>query len=97
MKKRRRYSQEFKLEAVRRAREGGRTSAEVAMELGIRADMVRRWARELERDAEDAFRGSGRLRAEEDEVQRLKRRLTRVEQERDILKKAVAIFSGRRQ
>ena len=94
--RRRKYSQEFKVEAVRLAREGGRTSRDVAEDLGIRADMLRRWVRELELDGDDAFRGSGKLRFDEDELQQLKRELARVKEERDILKKAVAIFSGQK-
>ena len=93
MNRRRKYSEEFKVEAVRLARESGRTSKDVAEDLGIRADMLRRWVRELELDGEDAFRGSGNLRSDEDELRRVKRELSRVKEERDILKKAVAIFS----
>jgi transposase len=94
--RRRKYSQEFKVEAVRLAREGGRTSSDVAEDLGIRADMLRRWARELELDGNEAFRGSGVLRSDEDELRRVKRELARVKEERDILKKAVAIFSDQK-
>jgi transposase len=94
--RRRKYSQEFKVEAVRLAREDGRTSSEVAEDLGIRADMLRRWARELELEEDDAFRGSGNLKSDEDELRQIKRELARVKEERDILKKAVAIFSDQK-
>jgi transposase len=94
--RRRKFSQEFKKEAVRLAREDGRSSKEVAEDLGIRADMLRRWVREFEIEREDAFRGSGVLRSEEDELRRVKRELARVKEERDILKKAVAIFSDKK-
>ncbi len=94
--RRRKFSEEFKVEAVRLAREDGRTSNEIAEELGIRADMLRRWVRELELDGGDAFRGSGTLKTEEDKIRKLKRELHRVRQERDILKKAVAIFSDQK-
>ena len=93
MNRRRKYSEEFKIEAVRLARESGRTSKDVSDDLGIRADMLRRWVRELEIEGGDAFRGSGYLRTDEDELRRVKRELARVKEERDILKKAVAIFS----
>lgn len=96
MNRRRKYSQEFKVEAVRLAREDGRTSQDVAEDLGIRADMLRRWVRELEIEGEDAFRGSGVLRTDEDELRSVKRELARVKEERDILKKAVAIFSDQK-
>ena len=96
MNRRRKYSEEFKVEAVRLAREDGRTSSEVAEDLGIRADMLRRWARELEFEGDDAFRGSGNLKSDEDELRQIKRELARVKEERDILKKAVAIFSDQK-
>ena len=96
MNRRRKFSQEFKKESVGLAREDGRTSKEVAEDLGIRADMLRRWVREFEIEREDAFRGSGVLRSEEDELRRVKRELARVKEERDILKKAVAIFSDKK-
>ena len=96
MNRRRKYSEEFKVEAVRLAREDGRTSSEVAEDLGIRADMLRRWARELELEGDDAFRGSGNLKSDEDELRQIKRELARVKEERDILKKAVAIFSDQK-
>ncbi len=96
MKRRKKFSQEFKIEAVRLAREDGRASSEIAEDLGIRADMLRRWVREMELDGGDAFRGSGNLKTEEDELRKLKRELHRVRQERDILKKAVAIFSDQK-
>lgn len=93
VKKRRKYSKEFKIEAVRLARQSDEDSVSVASDLGIRPDMLRRWVRELEKEKEDAFRGSGNPREEEGEIRRLKRELARVKEERDILKKAVAIFS----
>ncbi len=96
MKSRKRYSKEFKKEAVRLVMESDRPTEQVARELGIRSDMLRRWKREQERDEEDAFRGSGRLKTEEEEVRQLKRELARVREERDILKKAVVIFSDRK-
>ncbi len=78
------------------ARESDSTASVVAGDLGIRGDMLRRWAAEIGRDQEDAFRGSGQIKIEEDELRQLKRELDRVKQERDILKKAVAIFSDRK-
>ena len=96
MEKRRKYSKEFKQEAVRLARESEEPASEIARGLGIRGDMLRRWVAELERDEEDAFRGSGQMRSEEEQIRRLRRELDRVKQERDILKKAVAIFSDQK-
>ena len=85
---RRRFSDEFKREAVRLAYESGRKAAEVARELDVRADLIRRWRNEQ--------LGGGRkvpLSEEATEVKRLQRELSRVREEREILKKALAIIS----
>jgi len=87
--KRRRFSQEFKQEAVRLAYESGRRLADVSRELDVRPDMIRRWRKQL------SVTGS-RASEEELEVRRLRRELREVREERDILKKALAIFSDRR-
>jgi transposase len=90
---RRKFSREFKIEAVRLVREGGQTIAETARELEINANLLGRWKRELTDDGEQAFPGKGRMKPLEDEVRRLQRELKRVRQERDFLKKATAFFA----
>lgn len=95
MGKRRRFSQEFKFEAVSMVVDQGRDLYEVADELGIRSDMLRKWKRKFEEDGSDAFPGSGRLKPEDEELRRLRREVKRLRIERDILKKAVAICSDR--
>jgi len=92
--KRRKFSREFKLEAVRMVTTGGHGLAVVARDLEIRPDMLHRWKRELEGDPIQAFPGQGHQKPEEEELRRLGRELDRVKEERDILKKALAIFSG---
>ena len=92
--KRRRFKREFKLEAVRMVVEGGHRVTEVARDLELRPDMLRRWQREFEGDQQQAFPGQGHLKPDEEEMRRLRRELERVREERDILKKALAIFSG---
>jgi len=92
---RRKFSREFKLEAVRMVTEGGHELIQVARDLDLRPDMLRRWKAQLSKDPKHAFPGHGRLKAPEDEVRQLKRELQRVRQEREILKKALAIFSDR--
>lgn len=92
---RRQFSREFKVEAVRLVTEGGRAAEQVARELGVRSDMIRRWRRELEASGETSFPGSGRLPAPDEELRRLRRELAQVREEREILKKALAIFSDR--
>jgi transposase len=88
--KRRQFSQEFKREAVRRAFSGDRPVAEVARELDVRPDMLRRWRRKL------SGAPVGPQSEADREVTRLRRELRDVREERDILKKALAIFSDRR-
>ncbi len=90
--KRRRYTDEFKSEAVRLVRESGRPVAQVARELGISDNVLYRWAGE-ERQAQS--RGSTRqaVRAEAEELARVRRELECVTKERDFLKKAAAFFA----
>ena len=91
-KTRRGFSDEFKREAVRLAYESGRRLADVARELDVRPDLIRRWRKKLAGGQE------GRApTTEEQEIRRLQGELSRVREERDILKKALAIFSDRRQ
>ncbi len=91
MGKRRRFDREFKRQAVRLASEEGQSMGQVARDLEIRPEMLRRWKKLFEADGERAFPGEGRARDEE--LVRLRRELRRVTEEREILKKAVAIFS----
>ena len=88
MSRRKRYSAEFKRESLRRANEPGVTDVLVAEELGISARQLRRWRDAVKHDGENAFPGQGKSRDEE--VTQLKRKLAKVEQERDFLKEAAA-------
>lgn len=87
----RRYSSEFKLEAIRRANEEGLTDRAVCDELGISTRQFRRWRDEIEVLGKDAFPGKGQTRDEE--VTALKRELAKVKKERDFLKEAAAYFA----
>ena len=89
----RKYDLEFKLEAVRMAAEPGVTNRSVERRLGIGQGVLSRWKRELNRDGQEAFAGKGRLKPQDEEMRRRKRECERLRRERDILKKAVAIFS----
>lgn len=93
MKRRRRYENEFKLEAVRLVEEGGRPVADVAFDLDIHPNTLYRWWLERRQDGEEAFPGNGQMKAGEAEVRRLERELQRVREERDILKKAITFFA----
>ena len=91
MSRRKRYSAEFKREALKRANEEGVTDVLVAEELGINARQLRRWREATRRDGDKAFPGQGNAR--DKEIMLLKRKLAKVEQERDFLKDAAAYFA----
>ncbi len=90
------YTAEFKREAVRLVQTSGKSIAQVARELGISDTSIHQWRKELAEHGSQAFPGSGHQTAQEEEVRQLKRELEIVKQERDILKKAVGIFSRER-
>ena len=92
-KKRKIYTREFKLEAVRLITEKGYSIAEASRNLGVEYSVLRRWKRQLADDPKNAFPGKGRLKGPDEELRRLKRELERVKEERDILKKALAYFA----
>jgi transposase len=92
-KKRKSYSREFKIEAVRLITEKGYSIAEASRNLGIDYSVLRRWKQQLAGDPQNAFPGKGKLKAPEEELRQLKRKLERVTEERDILKKALAYFA----
>ena len=90
---RKRYSKEFKLEAVKRILETGQTQSSVARELGISESMVGRWVAQYRGKGEVAFPGSGNLTPAQEEIRRLQRENHQLKQERDILKKAITFFA----
>jgi transposase len=89
---RRRFSKEFKLEVVRQLA-SGRRQADVARELGVNAQVIRRWQGQVKIDPGTAFPGNGRRAREEDELQRLRQEVVQLRAERDFLKKAAAFFA----
>lgn len=93
-RERRQFDREFKLMAVNLCHSGKSTKG-VAEELDIRPDIVRRWRRELEQHGEGSFSGHGNMNitTEQQEILQLKKELREAQTERDILKKAVSIFS----
>ena len=89
MREQRKFTNEFKLEAVKLAESGDRPIAQVARELGVNETTLYRWMNRYGQRA-----GAGRITPEEhEELIRLRREVRRVTEERDILKKAVSIFS----
>ena len=92
-KRRKKYERQFKIDAVSMVINGERSVAEVARDLGITADALYRWKRELSREKTEAFPGKGRLGPQEEELRRLRRELEQVKEDREILKKALGFFS----
>jgi transposase len=93
VRKRRSYSREFKIEAVALVTKGGLSISHAARDLGISQTVLGRWKKQFEADPEQAFPGKGKLKPQDEELARLRRELAIVREERDILKKAVGIFS----
>ncbi len=90
---RRKYDREFKEDAIRLIVDGGRTVREVARDLGIHENMLHRWKQEYLQDKEHSFPGKGNMKPQEEEIFKLKRKIADLEEDRAILKKALAIFS----
>jgi transposase len=88
---RKQYWVEFKREAVQLIADKKLSVAQAARDLGLSQNMLGRWKKQLESDSERAFPGQGQPRDEE--LARLRREVEVLRQERDILKKAVGIFS----
>ena len=91
--KRRVYTREFKLEAVKLITEKGYSIAEASRNLGIDYSVLRRWKMQMASDSQHAFPGKGHLKPQDEELRRLKHEIHRVKEERDILKKALAYFA----
>ena len=92
-KKKKSYSRDFKLEAVRLITEKGYSIAEASRNLGVEYSILRRWKQQLSSDPSNAFPGKGRRKAPDEEMRRLKRELDRVKEGCDILKKVLAYFA----
>ena len=93
MTKRKKYSKEFKLDAIALVVEQKYSQTEAARNLGINPNMLGRWIREADNDDGHAFRGNGKLTPEQEEIRTLKAQVKRLEMEREILKKATVFFA----
>ena len=91
MQQRRKYSEEFKREAVGLTRLPGANVSQIARDLGIRANQLHRWRKALELSGKRAFPGNGVAR--DHELLALKVELARVKKERDFLRDAAAFFA----
>ena len=92
-RKRNKYPREFKLEAVKQLDSGEYTLSELARRLGVRASDLCTWQKEVRELKQGRLSGNGRRSGAAAEVERLRRELEQVKEERDILKKAMAFFA----
>ena len=93
-KRRKNHNREFKLEAVRRSNEFGKSIAEVARELDIRENELHEWRHQVSQKADQAFPGAGRKSPNtNNELALLKKENARLREERDILKKSLIFFA----
>jgi len=93
MKEKKKYSKEFKLDAISLVKDQGYTRIEAAKSLGIDRQLIGRWIKEEETEGEESFRGQGKLSPEQLEIRRLKEENKRLKMEKEILKKAAAFFA----
>jgi transposase len=90
---RKKYTKEFKLEALKLVETSGKPIAVIERELGLSSGCIRNWQERLTRKGKNAFPGNGRLAEDEARIRQLERELAILRQERDILKKAIAVLS----
>ena len=93
MKVRKKYSKEFKLDAISLVNEQGYNNSEAARNLGISPSLLGKWIREAEKGDGLAFRGNGKLTPEQLEIRQLKEENRKLKMEREILKKATVFFA----
>jgi len=89
----RNYDREFKINSIKLYRESQKSMPQICKDLGIPVSTFNGWLKEFEAHGEESFPGSGKLKLCNEELYRLKKQLAEVTMERDILKKAIAIFS----
>ncbi len=93
MSRRKRYSKEFKLDAVSLVLDQGYSRAEAARSLGLNSNMLGRWVSEQLTDGGQAFRGNGKLTPEQEEIRKLRSQVKNLKMEKEILKKATVFFA----
>ena len=93
VKKRRAFTRDFKIEAVRLVEAEDRPVKEVAEQLGIHPGLLYQWRRAIMTEPDDAFPGKGKVMSRDEELRRLRRENARLREEREILKKAITFFA----
>ncbi len=92
-KNRKTYTSEFKLEALRLVETSGKSKAQLERELGLSSGLLSHWQQQMQEEGLNAFPGHGKRTPEQERLRQLEREVEVLRQERDILKKAVGIFS----
>jgi transposase len=92
-RKRKGYTAEFKRNAVKLVLDGRHTCSSVERSLGVSPGIVYRWVRQYRASPQESFPGNGRLKPTDERIRVLERELQTARMERDILKKALAVFS----
>jgi transposase len=87
------FNKEFKINAVKLALSGERSMRQIAEELGINQNTLSNWKKEYLKDKEDSFPGKGYQKPDDAEMTKMRKDLAIVTMERDILKKAIAVFT----
>jgi transposase len=93
---RRKFTRKFKLEAVKLIKDRGVAVSQASHDLGVHQAQLRKWVKDFCSDAAEAFPGHGQQKPEQAEIARLKREVTKLKAERDILKKAAVSSTGER-
>ena len=92
--KRKQYSKQFIVDAVKLVTEQGYKVSEAARNLGIHHSSLRRWKKQFETNGNQAFPGKGHMSPEKEELYRLRKEVEKLRMEREILKKAAAFFAN---
>jgi transposase len=92
--KRKHYSKQFKIDAVKLVTEQGYKVSEAARNLGIHHSSLRHWKKQIETDGNQSFPGKGHMISDKEELYRLRKEVKKLRMEREILKKAAAFFAN---
>lgn len=92
--KRKHYSKQFKIDAVKLVTEQGYKVSEAARNLGIHHSSLRHWKKQLENDGNQSFPGKGHMTSDKEELYRFRKEVKKLRMEREILKKAAAFFAN---
>jgi len=94
MNKRRKYTREFKIEAIRLLTDEGYTLRKAAESLGVSQNSLSTWKKQLQDEADSAGTGDRPIVSRDEEIKKLQQEVRRLRMERDILKKSTAFFAG---